>query len=108
MAMSAQVSGIERSRWRTLKMLATMVFSVERALRDPVNAFNPALRLSTSLARWFGDRFGSVRCRDLTQVDLASLESVDHFSAGRGLESCRERARQVAAKVRELLAEETQ
>jgi hypothetical protein len=108
MAMSAQVSGIERSRWRTLKMFATMLFSVERALRDPMNAFNPAIRISTSLARWFGKQFGSVRCSDLTHMDIASPDSVERFSAGPGLESCKERARQVAAKVRELLAEERQ
>jgi hypothetical protein len=106
MAMSATVSGIERSLFRTLKMLVTMTFSVPRALRDPMNAFNPAIRTTTDLARWFGHAFGSTRCADLTGADLSSPESVVGFCAGNGLEACRERAGRVVAKVREMLAEE--
>jgi hypothetical protein len=52
MALSAKTSGIERSRWRTLRMLVTMAFSPERALGDSMNAFNPALRVTASLVRW--------------------------------------------------------
>lgn len=106
MAMSAKVSGIERSVFRTLKMLVTMTFSVPRALRDPMNAFNPAIRTTTSLVRWFGDEFGSTRCADLTGADLSSPDSVASFCAGNGLEACRERAGRVVAKVREMLAKE--
>lgn len=106
MAMSAKVSGIERSLFRTLKMLVIMTFSVPRALRDPMNAFNPAIRTTTKLARWFGDEFGSTRCADLTGAKLSSPESVVGFCAGNGLEACRERADRVVAKVREMLAEE--
>lgn len=106
MAMSAQVSGIERSRWRTLKMLATMAFSVKRALRDSVNAFNPALRTTASLVRWFGEEFGSTRCTELTNTDFSSLDSVGQFCASSGLEDCRARARRIVVRVREMLAAE--
>jgi hypothetical protein len=106
MAMSAKVSGIERSLFRTLKMFVTMKFSVARALRDPMNAFNPAIRTTTSLVRWFGHEFGSTRCADLTGAELSSPESVGGFCAGNGLEACQERARRVVAMVREMLAEE--
>lgn len=103
MAMSAKISGIERSRWRTLKMLGTMTFSVDRALADSMNAFNPALRTTTSIARWFGAEFGSIRCADLTQTDFSSPESVGQFCASSGLETCRQRARRIVARVREML-----
>lgn len=108
MAMSAKISGIERSRWRTLKMIVTMVFSAKRALGDSMNAFNPALRTTTSLVRWFGEEFGSTRCADLARMDPSSSGSVDRFCASDGLEACKERARRVVANVREMLASEEQ
>jgi hypothetical protein len=106
MAMSAQVSGIERSRWRTLKMLATMAVNVKWALRDSMNAFNPALRTTANLTRWFGKEFGSTRCAKLTNVDFSSPDSVRHFCASSGIEDCRERARRVVVRVREMLVAE--
>jgi hypothetical protein len=106
MAMSAQVSGIERSRWKTLKMLATMAINVKWALRDSANAFNPALRTTAKLARWFGEEFGSTRCAKLTNVDFSSPDSVRHFCASSGIEDCRERARRVVIRVREMVAAE--
>jgi hypothetical protein len=104
MAVSAKTSGIERSRWRTLRMLATMAFSPERALADSMNAFNPALRVTARLVRWFADEFGHTRCAELSRVDFSSPESVNQFCASSGLEGCRERASRVVAKARELLS----
>jgi hypothetical protein len=104
MALSAKTSGIERSRWRTLKMIVMMAFSEKRALGESMNAFNAALRTTTSLVRWFGDEFGSTRCSELTRMDFSSPESVNQFCTSSGMELCRERARRVVAKAREMLS----
>lgn len=95
------MSGIERSRLRTLKMFAAMAISAKWALRDSMNAFNPALRTTTTLVKWFAKEFGSTRCSELTQTDFSSPESVGRFCASCGLEDCKERARRVAIRVRE-------
>jgi hypothetical protein len=102
MAVSANVSGIERSIGRTLRMIVTMVFSTERALRDDRNAFNPALRAVTTLAEWFEREFGTTQCAKLTGVDFTSQSSVEAFCAT-GFSSCKERARRVAAKVHDIV-----
>jgi C_GCAxxG_C_C family probable redox protein len=104
-AVSSKLGGVEDSLLRVLRMLATMAFSEERAMRDERNAANRAIRIAGALARWFEKEYGTTRCAELTHADFASLPSVEKFCAD-GLTLCMERARRVAVETKRLIAEE--
>ncbi len=103
-AVSSKLGGVEDSRLRVLRMLATMAFSEERAMRDERNAANRSIRIAGALARWFEKEYGTTRCAELTKADFDSPPWVERFLA-EGLPSCAERAHRVAVETRRLILE---
>ncbi len=104
MAISAKLGGVEDSRTRVLRMMATMMFSVKRAMRDERNAANRAIRIASSLAEWFQKEYGATTCAELTRTDFDSPSSVEKFCQ-EGLPLCVERARRVAVEAERLITE---
>lgn len=87
------------AHWR---MLGTMAVG-RNALADELNAFNPVMNLGHELAKWFEGEFGSTQCRALTGCDFASTEEVREYIATDGTARCTRIARQVAARVADLV-----
>jgi hypothetical protein len=102
MALGLALGQIENSRARVLRMLGTMAVG-RNALADELNAFNPVMNLGHKLAKWFEGEFGSTQCRALTGCDFASTEEVREYIATDGTARCTRIARQVAARVADLV-----
>jgi hypothetical protein len=106
MALGMRLGEVENSRARVLRMIGTMAVGGDAAA-DELNSFNPVLNLGHKLARWFKREFGSTQCRAVTGCDFASATDVRAYIATDGTASCRRIAERVAARVAELVEEQS-
>lgn len=104
MALGLALGEIENSRLRVLRMLGIMAIGGD-AFKDGVNAFNRVMNLGHRLSQWFAGRFGSTRCRTITQCDFSTTEGVERYVASGGTARCRGIAEQVAQEVRSMISQ---
>jgi hypothetical protein len=98
-----RLGAIEDSHLRVLWQVATMAVRGD-AFADERNAFNRAMNRGHDLARWFTDRYGSSQCRELTGCDFDCLEGTRRYVEGGQVARCARMAREVAARVEEVVA----
>jgi hypothetical protein len=102
MALGLALGQIESSRAKVLRMIGTMAVG-GNAFANELNAFNPVMNLGQELAAWFGNEFGSTRCRELTGCDFARADDVREYIATDGTAGCMRIATRVAARVADLV-----
>ncbi len=98
MALGLSQGGIENSKARVARMIATMAMG-GNAFADDLNAFNRTMNLGHRLSEWFEAEFGSTQCRELTGCDFASSADVDDYIDRDGTADCARRARRVAEQI---------
>ena len=73
------------------------------AMADDVNKFNRAINVGNGLMTWFDKEFNGTTCSDVAHVDFADGKSVNNYIRTGGVSRCREVAKSVARKVREII-----
>jgi hypothetical protein len=108
---SALAAGVMRlglargaSEHRPRRILRAMVgmASGGHAFADDVAAVNGPMEEGHALARWFEGEFGSTSCREITGCDLSTEAGVRRYVESDGVSRCRDVARAVAGRVREM------
>lgn len=94
---------IEDSRARVLKWILQMVRGDDE-LRDEANKFHRAINAGNQLVLWFEKEFSSTQCRDILQVDLATLAGVERYAAEHKIDRCCEITYRVAQRVQTVRA----
>jgi hypothetical protein len=105
MALGLALGNLERSRFRVLRLIATMAAGGDPTAEN-LNAFNRTVNLGHRLACWFTAQYGSTQCREITKADFGSEAGVSAYIEGNGMERCRALARRVAAEVRTIIGAE--
>jgi C_GCAxxG_C_C family probable redox protein len=95
--------GAEPRPGRVLRAMAAMATGGHAFAAD-LDAISGAMNEGPELARSFRKEFGSTRCRDVVGADLSSVPGVLRYIETDGVRRCREVARAVAARVREMRA----
>jgi hypothetical protein len=54
---------------------------------------------------WFAETYGSVRCADLTGIDVRESEAAGRYFSEGGIDRCEGIAAAVAKKVREIIGD---
>ncbi len=104
LAIGLATGKIEKSYVRVMAMMARMFIGGDALMMpDHVNNFNPAINRGQLLMEWFAEIYGSVRCRDLTGIDIRESETTGRYFVGGGIDRCKEIAGAVACKVREIV-----
>jgi C_GCAxxG_C_C family probable redox protein len=104
LAIGSKVGEIEDSYLRVMNMMAKMMTGGD-AMADDVNKFNRAINVGNRLMSWFEEEYKSTTCADVASVDFANRESVGNYINSGGVSRCRNVAKSVAKKVREILVE---
>lgn len=92
----------EHTRGRVLRAMAAMATG-GRVFASDLEAISGPMDEGHELARWFRKEFGSTQCRDVARADLSRLGGVLRYVESRGVQRCREVARAVGVRVREML-----
>ena len=95
-------AGAEHTRGRVLRAMAAMATGGHAFARD-LEAISGPMNEGHELARWFRNEFGSTQCRDVAGADLSGLPGVLRYIESNGVLRCREIARAVGARVRDML-----
>jgi hypothetical protein len=103
MALGLRLGGIENSRWRVLRMIATMAAGGD-AFADEMNEFNKIMNAGKRLSQWFAGKFGSTQCRAITGSDFSSTAGVRTYIDADGVSRCKTIAGAVAEQVRGMIA----
>ncbi|UCH78926.1 MAG: C_GCAxxG_C_C family protein [Candidatus Coatesbacteria bacterium] len=104
LALGAARGEIENSYLRVMRWMSMAFTALDKFMSDEGNKFNRAINLGAELASWFEGEFGSTRCAEIVGADLSSPAGVEAYVAKGGPGRCREIARAVASRLREILA----
>lgn len=102
MAVGLQISEIESSPSRVIRMLMRMTFG-GNAFDEKINKFNRPMNTGYRMSKWFVQEFGSTQCRAITGCDFSTQAGVSKYITSNCVNSCREITLKVAEKVRETL-----